>query len=48
MKVGDLSGQVVGRGPAELRGDDDLGVPAAHPDEPDPPGRTASGVVAGS
>jgi hypothetical protein len=34
----DLTGQMVGRGPSELSGDDHLGVAPAQSDKPDPTG----------
>jgi hypothetical protein len=42
--LGDLVGEVVGRGPAELGRDDDLTRAAAKPDEPHPADRTRPGL----
>ncbi len=43
-EVGDLTGEVVGRRPAEVRRDHNLAPAAPHPDEPDSP-RWAAAVL---
>jgi hypothetical protein len=43
-QLGELAGEVVGRGLAEAGGHDDTALAAAQPDHPDPPGRPPFGA----